>query len=113
MPGGIEEVSIAAASAAVETDILKDSDFRQAPKGEGGRHLVGVGFAGSAAAGDTVAELKNGQSLIARLRNRATGYATMDHVLPLDVWIPSGDELACKITDAPATNPINLLLVWG
>lgn len=108
-----EEVSIAAASAPVDTDILKDSDFRQAPKGMGSRRVIGVALTGSAAAGDTVAELKNGQTLIARLRSRATGFATRDHVLPLDYVLPAGDELACKITDAPATNAINLLVLFG
>jgi len=101
----VEEVSVAAASAPVQTNLLANSDMRQAGHR---RVLKTAGLAGSAAAGDTIVEIKVGARTVARLFNTATGFPTADHDRSVNAVVPANAELSAIVTDAPATNPINL-----
>lgn len=100
-------VSVAAATAALEYDLLRDNRFKQSGRR---RYLRGAALAGSAAALDTKVELYRGGTLLAELYNTATGAPTRDHLFPVGAWIPQNEELIAKVADAPATNAINLLL---
>jgi len=101
-------VSVAAASAPIDTDILKDSEIRSKMAG---RRIRKVGLAGSAAAGDTKVELKRGGTTIAILYNTSTGFPKHDDMFEPNEAVPTGEELHAIVRDAPATNPINLTVV--
>lgn len=104
----IGQVSIAAASATVDTDLFRDKTWRIAATA---RQLRGMAVAGSAAAGDTVLQLFVDQHLIGDFHNLATGFPTRDHIVPLPGnYVPAGATVACIVKDAPATNPINVIL---
>lgn len=105
----IEQVSIAAASAPTQTNLLTNSDMRQAGHR---RQITGAALVGSAAAGDTVVEIKVGTRTVARLFNTTTGFPTRDHLFPVLANVPGDSEISAIVTDAPATNPINLLLAF-
>jgi len=104
-------VSIAAASAPVDTDLLRDSEIRSRPNT---RRLKKSGFTGSAAAGDTKVELKAGSNTLAILYNTNTGYPKADaDMMEINELVPANVELHAIVRDAPATNPINLSIVEG
>lgn len=106
----LEEVSIAAASAPLGTNLLADSTFRQVGRS---RIIRGAALAGSAAAGDTEVEILVGSSVVARLFNKATGFPTRDHLFPVGAFVPANTEVSARVTDAPSTNPINLAIDFG
>lgn len=100
------EVSVAAASAGVGTNLLADSPHAQSSSN---RRVRAVGAAGSAAGGDTeMSVLVNAQE-VARIFNTTTGFPTRDHLKSVGFDIPANAEIACIVIDAPATNPINVL----
>ncbi len=106
----IAQVSIAAATAVVGYDLLQDSIHQSA---QGPRTLKKVGLAGSAAALDTEVELYVGSRSIGRFLNSATGAVLVDaHMYEVGgargVDVPAGAKVTARVTDAPATNPINL-----
>jgi len=105
--GALEFVSVAAATAVVGYDLLSGSRMRQSNLD---RTLVAAGLAGSAAAGDTVVELYVGTTLVAVLYNLATGFPNRDSLMRIGAVVPAGVEVVARVTDAPATNAINLVL---
>ncbi len=102
------EVSVAAATAILGYDLLSNQNWRS--KGVP-RVLTGIGMTGSAAAGDTAIDLFIGDRKVATIFNTVTGFPTGDHVKPLLEGVPPGEQIAAIITDAAATNPINLVIV--
>lgn len=104
------EVSIAAATAVVGYDIFQDEWFQIMQED---RTLIGIGLAGSAAALDTEVELFVGTRKVGNYLNKATGAVLMDaHRVALDVDVDGGEMLHLYVTDAPATNPLNVSLEW-
>lgn len=101
------QVSVAAATAVIGYDLARDATWQQsmAP-----RRLRGAALAGSAAALDTEIAIFRGSVKIGELFNSATGAPTRDHLFPIGAVIPAGEEVSVLIIDAPATNPINLLM---
>lgn len=110
MPLQIGESSVAAATAVVDYDLLRDKNWKRS---SAPRVIQGLGLCGSGAAGDTLVEVLVNSDLVAELYNRATGFATRDHVLPVSVIVPAGAELVARVKDAPVTSPINLLVLFA
>jgi len=100
------EVSIAAASAPLDTNLLSNSPHRSAQRR---RWLRAVALKGSAAAGDSAVSVLIGQTEVARLFNSGVGFPNRDDLIDVGEWIESGQELAAVVVDAPATNPLNFL----
>ena len=100
-------VSVAAATAVVGYDLARDTTWQQSSQP---RVLRGAALAGSAAALDTKAEVFRGSVKIGELYNTATGAPTRDHLFPIGAYIPPNEEVRVLVTDAPGTNPINLLM---
>jgi hypothetical protein len=103
----IEYVSIAAASATVDSDLLSDAVFQSATRG---RQLVAAALTGSAAAGDTEVRLAVGSVQVGKLFNSGTGFPDNQQLFNVGAGVPSNTSLHAYVVDAPATNPINLVL---
>ena len=102
-------VSIAAAVAVVGYDLLTNRP--EITSSQRQRVLRGCALTGSAAAGDTVVDIKVGNRTIATLYNTGTGFPTQDaSFFKTSYRVPPGAPISAIVTDAPATNPINLLL---
>lgn len=103
---GVENVSVAAATAALDYDIFQgNEDLRRRNYG---RRITGIAVCGSAAAGDTEFELKvNGQKF-GKYRNITTGWPTRDHRKAVMIPVPPNALIEAEITDAAATNAINV-----
>jgi len=102
-------LSVAAATAVVGYDLLTNRPDIQ--NSAASRVLRGLALTGSAAAGDSVVDIKVGNRTVATLYNTATGFPTADASLfPTQYSVPAGSPLSVIVTDAPATNPLNLLV---
>jgi hypothetical protein len=100
--------SVAAATAVVGYDLLRDKPWRVAGRP---RRLLGVALTGSAAVGDSAADVMVGNTKVGELYNNATGFPTRDHLFGMGgVVVPAGETIAVIVTDAPATNPLNVML---
>jgi len=102
-------VSVAAATAVVGYDLLTN---RPDISSSGVRRVLrALALTGSAAAGDTAVDVKVGNRTVASLFNSATGFPTNDaSKFPTSYAVPPGSAVSVIVTDAPATNPINLLV---
>ncbi len=99
---------IAAATAVVGYDLLKDEYWRQSPSN---RVLTGLACKGSAAAGDSEIEIFIDQVKVAVMLNTGAGYPNNDDILPIEaLFVPAGAILHAFVTDAPVTNPLYILL---
>jgi hypothetical protein len=103
----LAEISIAAATAVVDYDLLSNSPYKQSGRP---RRIRSVGLAGSAAAGDTLVSILVGNNEVGRLYNKATGFPTRDHLFPVGAPVPPNQEVTVRVVDAPATNAINLAI---
>lgn len=101
------EESVAAATAVIGYDLLANNSLRQSDRG---RSMVGVGLAGSAAAMDTEIDIFIGQVRVGNVYNKATGAVTRDHMFAMRAYVPPNQEVHAYVVDAPATNPINILV---
>lgn len=102
-------LSVPAATAVVGYDLLTNRpEISSAGRG---RVLRSIALTGSAAAGDTVVDIKVGDRTVATLYNSATGFPTNDaSKFDTQYGVPAGSAVSAIVVDAPATNPINLLL---
>ena len=102
-------ISVPAATAVVGYDLLTNRpDIASA---SARRVLRALALTGSAAAGDSVVDVKVGNRTVATLYNTATGFPTADaSKFPTAYNVPGGSPLSVIVTDAPATNPLNLLV---
>jgi len=102
-------ISVAAATAVLGYDLLTNRP--DIANGSRPRVLRAIALTGSTAAGDTVADIKVGNRTVATLYNTATGFPTNDaSKFPTAYSVPPGSPVSVIITDAPATNAINLLI---
>jgi hypothetical protein len=107
---GIGVNSVAAATAVVGYDLASATIWQQTSSP---RVLTGISLTGSAAAGDTKVDLFVDQVKIAEFFNSKTGFPNRDDVKGLSGnYVPPGAQLHIFVTDAPATNPINVELLW-
>ena len=104
---GVGQVSVAAATAVTGYDLVKDTWFQQVGYP---RLLTGIGIKGSAAANDTEVDVFIDTIKIGTFFNTGTGFPNMDDVMPISHPIPPNARLHVYVTDAPTTNPINLVL---
>ncbi len=104
------EVSIPAATAVVGYDLLTDLPYVRVSGGN--RILRRAALAGSAAAGDSRVGLAVGGVPVGRMYNVGTGFPNSDRDMRSmgDAFIPAGEALSALVEDAPATNPLNLLV---
>lgn len=102
-------VSVAAATAVVGYDLLTNRpDISSSSQP---RVLRAVGLTGSAAAGDAAVDIKVANRVVSSLFNSATGFPAADSAkFDTSFAVPAGSPVSVIITDAPATNPINLLI---
>ncbi len=99
------QTSIAAATSVLGYDLLAGNPFQQAAHP---RRIVAIGLKGSAAALDTKIDVMVGPLKVAELYNSGTGAPNRDDLFRIGALVPATQELHAYITDAPATNPINL-----
>ena len=99
------QVSVAAATAVVDYDLLRNTQFKVSSRP---RRLVAAGLRGSAAALDTLVALMVGTTEVGRIYNDATGAPNRDAMFRIGARVPPNMEITAKVVDAPATNPINL-----
>lgn len=106
----IGQVSVAAATAVLGYDLFRDQTWRVSARS---RRLRGMGVAGSTAALDTSVDLFIDQYHVGKFYNSATGMVLLDaHMMPLKGnLVPPGATIACIVADAPAANPINVVLI--
>jgi hypothetical protein len=105
----IHEGSVAAATAVVGYNLLQDLYYEELGFD---RQLIAFGLKGSAAAGDTEVKIKVGTSDYGSVFNSGTGFPNIDDVKPVgSILIPRGQPLRLEVVDAPATNPLNWLIV--
>ena len=100
------EASVAAAVAVLGYDLLQDEPNATISAGQ---RVSTAGMKGSAAAGDAKIRLTAGAHEIATLYNNDTGFPGRDDMMPVG-YVHTGPptRLYAKVTDAPATNPLNI-----
>ena len=103
----LEQVSIAAATATVGYDLLRDAEFAEAPYR---RRIVAAGLAGSAAALDSEIRLVAGVVDIAKMNNAQTAANTREAMFRIGEILGPNTRLRAFVVDAPATNPLNLAI---
>lgn len=106
---GMGQVSVAAATAALGYDLTTGQVWATSSSD---RALTGFAMCGSAAAGDTKVSLYVDQVLVGEFFNTTTGYPTRDHFYSIDAYVPAGSKISCIVTDAAATNPVNVVIQW-
>jgi hypothetical protein len=106
---GVGQQSVAAATAVVGYDLATGTIWQQQ---NADRAITGFGFKGSAAAGDTKVSLYLDTVKIGEFYNVTTGFPNQDDVAMLDAYCPSGSQIHIYVDDAPATNPINVIITW-
>jgi len=102
-------ISIAAATAVVGFDMLRnrpDISVAATP-----RIIRSIGLTGSAAVGDATIEVKVGARTVATLVNNLLNFPAADSGQFSTMYaVPAGSPISVIVTDAPATNPLNLLI---
>lgn len=109
IPLAISVVSVAAATAVLNYDLL--SGRPDIAVSGANRVIRALGLTGSAAAGDASVDVKVGNVTVATLYNTATGFPTADASrFVTSFFVPAGTPISVIVTDAPATNALNLLI---
>lgn len=98
-------VSVAAATAVADYDLLQDTRLQQVPYT---RVLETIKVTGSAAAGDTTIDLFVGEDYIGRFANTNTGEGNKDDEQELGVIVYPNEAIHAIVVDPPSTNPIIL-----
>lgn len=100
--------SVAASTAIVGYDVFTGLVWSRAPQD---RTLEAIGVKGSAAGADTELEIYVDEVRVGNFFNITTGVPNNDDLLELEsLFVPGGAQLRCLVKDAPATNPINVLV---
>jgi hypothetical protein len=106
---GMGQASVTAAIAVLGYDLTTGQIWAVSSSD---RNLTGFAITGSAAAGDTKVDVYVDQVKVGEFYNTTTGYPTRDHFYGLDNYVPAGSKLSIIVTDAAATNPINIVATW-
>ena len=110
---GVIEVSVAAATAVINYDMLSSSAAAQrgARMSNVVRVITGIGVCGSAAAGDCEVQIFVEDAYYGNMKNKATGGVTNDHILKgLDIPVPAAAQIRIVVSVAPGTNPLNVVI---
>ena len=103
--------SVAAATAVVGYDLASGTVWQTAGNLRG---LTGFAIKGSAAAVDTKVDVFIGMTKVGEAYNTGTGFPNNDDLIVFaDLAIPPGEPIHVYVTDAPATNPININVTWN
>jgi len=100
---GVINASAAAATAVVGYDLLTGNKLKRTAYR---RVITGIGFTGSAAAGDCKASLYADTVLIGEFYNTDTGVPNNDDIVDILLDVPAHTELIMEVTDAAGTNPV-------
>lgn len=105
----IRTAQIAAATAVVGYDLLTAQPDARVPYP---RIMDGVALVGSAAAGDTVIELRINGRRVGTYSNTATGVGVDKErdLMPLDLYVGANQLIEAVVTDAASTNAVVLQL---
>ncbi len=106
----ILDVTVAAATAVLNYDLLTGVVGK---RDSSPRRLYGIGVCGSTAAGDCAIDVVVNAIPVATKYNVATGWPTKDHIMPCNIYVPGDSELSLQVVDAPATNPINVTMLFS
>lgn len=106
---GMGQASIAAATAVLGYDLTTGQIWATS---SADRALTGFAITGSAAGGDTKVDVFIDQVKIGEFFNTTTGYPTRDHFYALDNFVPAGSKISIIVTDAAASNPVNIVMTW-
>lgn len=109
---GLINVAPAAATAVVNYNLLETEEILSVSKFK--REITHMGLAGSAAINDTVVNLYIAGEYTGTIRNTTAGAVIVqpdDDLIPCSIIVPSGDKISARVVDAPATNPINLVII--
>lgn len=107
---GTGQNSVAAATAVVGYDLATGTIWQQSSVD---RALTGFALKGSAAGGDTKVSVYIDTVKVAEAYNVTTGFPNNDDLIQLDSnYVPAGAMIHIYVDDAPATNPINLIISW-
>jgi len=110
---GVGQVSVAAASATVGTDLLTFGTGPRFARMAGvDRIITGIGVCGSAAGADTELHFFIEDVFAGNFFNITTGLPTKDHIIQTRIAVPAGAQIRCVVNDAAATNPINVTIQW-
>ena len=102
MPSYVE--GVAAATAVLGYDLLKDAYFNQLTEN---RVLRGIAVSGSTAIGDCEIELFIDQVKVGNYFNTKLLLPNEDDIVKLEaLGVPGGARIHAYVVDAPATNPI-------
>ncbi len=105
----INNASVAAATAVVGYDILQDVKWKRENYN---RVLIGIGFGGSAAVGDTALDLFINGIKVGEFVNLVLLWPSKDYILPTRIPVPANALMECKVTDGATTNPINVVALF-
>lgn len=104
----IGQNSVAAATAVLGNDLADNQTWKTAGQD---RILNAVGLAGSAAALDSKVDVMIGEVKVAELYNSSLGAVQKDtDMFRGGSFIPGGTPISILVTDAPATNPLNVVV---
>lgn len=104
----IGQVTVAQATAVGGYDLFRDQTWRVSSRT---RKLRGLGFCGSAVAGDCYADLYVDQFHVGRFYNLDLAWPTKDQIIPLKGnLVPPGATIALIMGVQPTTNAINVIL---
>jgi hypothetical protein len=99
--------SVAAATAVLGYDLLNNNIMQSVGYP---RVITGIGFCGSNAAGDCMADLIVDGRVYTQLVNIDTGFPNNDEIIPQNIPVPAGSKIILRVTDAASTNPINVIV---
>jgi hypothetical protein len=106
---GIGQVSVPAATAVLGYDLTTNTLWAV----QGAQRIItGIAVTGSAAAGDSKVDLMVDQTKVGEFFNTTTGFPTKDHFYNLNAFVPAGSKISLIVSDAAATNPLNVVLQW-
>jgi len=102
-------ISIPAATAVVNYDMLQTrQDVAIAGRA---RVIRGLSLTGSAAIGDARVQVKVGSNVVATLYNSALAFPTADGTsFATQYKVPASSPISIVVDDAPATNPLVVLI---
>jgi len=101
------QVSIAAATAVIGYDLASNTYWQQSRRP---RRIIAIGLKGSAAALDTKVRVSVDAMQVAEIYNDGTGANTREDMFRIGAAVPAGSEVHAFVEDAPASNPINLVV---
>ena len=103
----VYEVRGAAATAVLNYDMFTNATWKTSNRQ---RVIRSLAMCGSAAAGDSRVSLTVAQVQVGDKYNTTTGFPTRDHQVAVGAKVPAGAPISCIVTDAAASNPLNVLI---